>query len=109
MTAVELYRESARRGLRLEPRGDKLAVIPRNRVPRDFAEVLRRHKQELLDWLETRNSNLTQDCLPWLHIARQVLDGEFDDAGYSTVESLAIGLRGIEHPTCKLALNKLKN
>src|SRR5438445_7914335 len=51
MTAPELCREAARRGLRLEQRGDKLAVMPRDRVPPDFAEMLREHKAELLDWL----------------------------------------------------------
>lgn len=51
MTAPELYQEATRRGLRLEPRGDKLAVIPANRVPPAFADVLREHKAELLDWL----------------------------------------------------------
>ena len=51
MTAIELYHEAARRGLRLEPRGDKLAVTPRDRVPPEFADVLRQHKAELLGWL----------------------------------------------------------
>lgn len=51
MTAPELYQEAARRGLRLEPRGDKLAVIPGDRVPPDFAELLREHKAALIDWL----------------------------------------------------------
>ncbi|PWU13307.1 MAG: hypothetical protein C5B50_19540 [Verrucomicrobia bacterium] len=51
MIAPELYEEAARRGLHLEPRGDKLAVTPGDRVPPDFAETLRQHKAELLDWL----------------------------------------------------------
>jgi hypothetical protein len=51
MTAMELYREATRRGLRLEPRGDKLAVKPRESVTPDFAELLRQHKGELLAWL----------------------------------------------------------
>jgi len=51
MTAPQLYQEASRRGLRLEPRGDKLAVIPGDRVPSDFADVLRQHKAELLQWL----------------------------------------------------------
>ena len=51
MTTCELYSEATKRGLRLEPRGDKLAVIPANRCPPDFADVLREHKGELLEWL----------------------------------------------------------
>ena len=51
MTAKELFHEASRRGLRLEPKGDKLAVTPANRCPPDFAAVLREHKGELLAWL----------------------------------------------------------
>ena len=108
MTAPELYQEAARRGLRLEPRGDKLAVIPGDRVPPDFAEVLRQHKRELLNLLEAKINNLPADCAPWLYIARQVLQGEFDAADRSTVESLTIGLRGIRHPLCQQALARLR-
>ncbi len=108
MTAHDLYTEAARRGLRLEPRGDKLAVIPAYRVPSAFADVLRQHKRELLDWLEARTCHLPPDCAPWLHISRQILAGEFDGADNSTVESLNIGVRGIRHPLCQQAVERLK-
>lgn len=108
MTAPELYQEAFRRGLRLEPRGDKLAVIPGDRVPPEFADTLRQHKAELLAWLETKDANLSLDCAPWLHIARQILAGEFEGANSSTRESLAIGLRSIRHPVCDEALVRLK-
>ena len=101
---VELYQRAMRLGLRLEPRGDKLAVIPAKLCPPDFADILRQHKHELLDWLETRDTQLPPDCVPWLHVARQVLAGEFVGADSSTVASLTIGLRGIRHPLCKQAL-----
>lgn len=51
MTALELYTEATKRGLRLELAGDKLAVIPARLCPPDFAVVLREHKAELLAWL----------------------------------------------------------
>jgi hypothetical protein len=51
MTPCDLYNEALRRGLRLEPRGDKLAVIPGDRCPPEFAATLRQHKVELLAWL----------------------------------------------------------
>lgn len=51
MTPHDLYREAAKRGLRLEPAGDKLAVFPKGHCPPDFADTLRQHKAELLDWL----------------------------------------------------------
>src|SRR5262245_35991765 len=50
MTPHDLYLEAARRGLRLEAYGDKLAVLPKGKCPPDFAEVLRQHKAALLDW-----------------------------------------------------------
>jgi hypothetical protein len=108
MTAQELYLEATKRGLRLEPRGDRLAVIPANRVPPDFANVLRAHKGELLDWLEARASNLPPDCAPWLHVGKQILCGEFQGADRSTVQSLTIGLRSIAHPICQRALEQLR-
>jgi hypothetical protein len=51
MTPFDLYLEAARRGLRLAPAGDKLAVSPKGHCPPDFADVLRQHKVELLAWL----------------------------------------------------------
>ena len=76
MTARELYLEATRRGLRLEPAGDRLAVIPARLCPPDFAAVLRRHKGELLDWLEARTAGIAPDSAAWLHVAKQVLAGD---------------------------------
>lgn len=104
MNAVELYREAEKRGLRLEPRGDMLAVIPRGNCPPDFAAELRQHKPELLALLQAKADNLPDDCAPWLHVAKQVLAGEFDGADKSTVESLTIGLRAVNHALCRKAL-----
>ena len=47
----DLFHKARRRGLRLESVGDKLAVIPANRCPPDFADTLKAHKSALLDWL----------------------------------------------------------
>ena len=107
MTAVELCQEATRRGLRLESRGDKLAVIPANLLQPDFADALRQHKGEILLWLEARAGGLAPDCAAWLHVARQILAGEFDGADRSTSESLRIGLRSIPHPLCNRALARL--
>ena len=103
----ELFCRAKSLGLRLEPRdGDKLAVIPGHRCPRDFADILRAHKPELLSWLEGRAARLREDEIPWLHVARQVLAGEFDGADISTRDSLSIGLQSIQHPLCQQALNR---
>lgn len=106
---VELYRQAVRLGLRLEPRGDKLAVIPAKNCPPAFAEILRQHKGEILSWLEARADGLAPDCAPWLHIAKQVLAGEFCGCDNSTRESVCIGLRSIAHPLCQSALDHLNN
>jgi len=108
MIAQTLINRAAEFGLRLELRGDKLAVIPANRCPPDFAEVLREHKGELLDWLEAQTAGLASDCVPWLHVAKQVLAGEFDGLMDNSVrDSLEIGLRSIAHPVCRRALARL--
>jgi hypothetical protein len=53
-------------------------------------------------------ASLPPDQDAWLPVARQVLDGEFDGADKSTVESIAIGLRSIQHPDSLRALDRLK-
>jgi hypothetical protein len=108
MIANDLWNRAVALGLRLEPRGDRLAVIPGAHCPPDLAEALRRHKAELLTLLEAKAHNLPPDCAPWIHIARQILAGEFDGADKSTVESLTIGLRAVNHALCRLALERLK-
>jgi|ERR1039458_5974198 hypothetical protein len=107
MTATELYQEAVWRGLRLEPRGNKLAVIPGDRVPPDFADALRQHKREILSLLEGQAAGLAPDCAPWLYVAKQILAGEFEKVDSSTVASLTIGLRSILHPLCQRALEHL--
>jgi hypothetical protein len=107
---LELYQRAMKLGLRLEPRGgDKLAVIPANRCPPEFADTLRQHKQEILSLLESQAAGLTPDCAPWLHVAKQILAGEFVGADSSTAASLKIGLRSIRHPLCVCALARLNS
>jgi hypothetical protein len=110
MTPPELCKEAARRGLRLEPRGDKLAVIPASRCSPDFAAALRQRKQEILSLLESQAAGLAPDEAPWLHVAKQVLAGEFVGPMDNSVrDSLEIGLRSIAHPLCRRALAHLKS
>jgi len=110
MTAFDLYNEAARRGLRLEAReGGKLAVIPGDRVPPQFADALRQHKRELLDLLEAHSARIPADSAAWLHVAWQVLDGQFDNCDTSTRQSLMIGLRSIANPLARRSLDKLNS
>src|SRR5262245_17593732 len=53
MTPNDLYLEARKRGLQIEAAGDKLAVFPKGKCPPDFANVLREHKEALLNWLNT--------------------------------------------------------
>lgn len=104
---LELLDRATELGLRLERRGDKLAVIPAQLCPPEFATALRRHKRELLDFIEARAASLPADEAPWFHIAKQVMAGEFDGADGSTRDSLTIGLRSIQHPVCAAAIKHL--
>jgi hypothetical protein len=104
MTALEVLHEARQRGLRLHARDDgTLAVFPARNCPPEFATCLRQHKGELLVLLR-----LSADQLPWVHVARQVMSGEFDDADRSTIESLWIGLRSLAHPLAAQALARLR-
>ena len=106
--ASEIYCSVREVGGRIEPAGDKLRVLLPADCKPELKASIREHKRELLDWLETREVQLSPDCIPWLHVARQILAGEFDGADNSTVESLTIGVRGIRHPLCQQALARLK-
>jgi len=94
-------------GIRLERNGTKLVISPASKCPPEFKELLREHKAEILDLLEARDDGLSPDCRPWLHVARQVINGEFGGADSSLREALVIGLRGIAHPICRDALKLL--
>jgi hypothetical protein len=96
-------------GIKLERRcPDQLIISPASKCPVEFKSMLREHKREILDLLEAQADGLAPDCAPWLHTAKQVLDGEFDGADSSTRESLIIGLRSIDHPVCRDALARVR-
>ena len=91
-------------GGRLEPAGDRLrTLLPADCSP-ELKAAIREHKPALLALLQAKRHNLPDDNGPWIHVARQILAGEFHQADNATVESLAIGLRNINHPKCREAL-----
>ena len=106
-TIETIMRAAARSGVRIEPRGNMLALIPKGKCPPDLRVAIRQNKAALLSWFEARSGGLPADCVPWLHIAKQVLAGEFDNADNSTRQSLAIGLRSIQHPQCQKAFQHI--
>lgn len=48
-----LFRQAQSLGLRLEADGSYLLVRPASKCPAEFADVLRQHKGELLNWLSS--------------------------------------------------------
>ncbi|HEY3862040.1 MAG TPA: hypothetical protein VGO59_09145 [Verrucomicrobiae bacterium] len=106
-TPSEILLAVKQAGGRIEPAGDKLRVLLPVNCPPEIRADLRQHKRELLDLLEAKAANLPPDCALWMHVANQVLAGEFLGADKSTVESLIIGLRGISNPLCQRALARL--
>lgn len=102
-----LVQEAPVWGIHLERREDQLLIRPADKCPVELKELLRAHKAEILDLLKAQADGLPQDQATWLHVAKQILAGEFDGADRSTRESLAIGLRSVHHPTCKRAHEKL--
>jgi hypothetical protein len=91
-------------GVKLNRRGEDRLTVTGAKCPPELAELLREHKREILDLLEAQAAGLLPDQAPWLHVAKQVLAGEFDMADSSTRESVTIGLRSIKHPVCQEAL-----
>ena len=111
---IDYYRPDELRSLldnaiggRITLAGDKLrTMLPRN-CPSELKTAIRANKPEIMVLLEAKAAHLTPDCAPWLHVARQILAGEFEGADGSTIQSLTIGLRGIKHPGCQHAIERL--
>ncbi len=133
MTPLEILYRATTLGLKLEAQGDELIYYPKSHCPPEFLSVLREHKSELLAWLRGGDDywrerpkpdlDLSESFLatfppvtgprpprplpppdPWLHVAVQVINGEFADADSSTIESLTTGLRHNPNPICRQAM-----
>jgi len=95
-------------GLRLWADNGQIAIKPARLTSPGLLEEIRRCKPQVLDLLEAEAANLAPDCIPWLHVARQIMTGEFDAGDHSLLVSLLIGLRSIPHPTCISAKARLE-
>ena len=107
-------------GLHLESRGGNLFVTPAENCTEEIVAALRQyktevmaalreHKHEHLDLLESKTSNLPAGNAPLLHVARQILEGEFEGVEQCTRKRLTVALRGIAHPLCRRALKQLQS
>jgi len=97
-----------RAGLRLWSEGERINIAPARLCSSELLAQIRAAKPQLLILLEAKAANIPHDCTPWLHVARQVLAGEFEGADRSTVASLTYGLRRVPHPLCRQALARLQ-
>lgn len=95
-------------GVRLEVRGDRIAIRPARLCHAKLVADIREHKAALLDELGAEAVGLPADQKPWLGIARRVLEGEFDRGMRSLLKSLVIGLRGIAYPRRQEATDRLR-
>ena len=96
-------------GLQLTIEAGRIAIRPARLCPPELLQAIRREKTALLDLLaEAKNAHLPPDCVPWLHIARQILAGEFDAGDRSLLDSLLIGVRNRTHPACQAARARLE-
>ena len=94
----KLYNLASELGLRLGIRAGALVIVPVAKCPVALREALDEYAPEVLAYL-------VRERLPVVHLARQILDGEFDDADRSTLEALRATLLPFEHdPFCQSAL-----
>jgi hypothetical protein len=95
-------------GLEVWADGDRIGIAPKENIPPGLLDEIRAAKPDLLPLVrEGEALRLTPDQIPWLHVARQVLAGEFAGADRSLRESLVIGLRSIPHPLARRAFERL--
>jgi hypothetical protein len=109
MSDVEMIIRRARDlSLRLRIDGDRIEV--KGRCPSDLLEQMRLHKPALMAFLEAEAAHhqVTPDRAPWIHVAVQIIFGEFDGCDRSTHEALIIGLRSVDHILAKRALQRLR-
>jgi hypothetical protein len=64
LTTIDIFRQAAERGLRLQPVGNELHVNPARFCPPDLVPVLRVHKPHLLSLLQ----------LPFVMVSSQILN-----------------------------------
>jgi len=80
--------------------GERLCVEPLDLCP-DLVPFFETNVEEILQILDAESSGA-------IHIAKQVIIGEFDGADEKTRAKLSNELRKANHPLCRQALAKLQ-
>jgi hypothetical protein len=77
-----------------------LEISPRSKVSRDFLAAVRAHKDELRECLELRAD---------LHLAKQIIQGEWDGCNHVQAKAIAFKLCGNSHVLCCHAVKILRH
>jgi hypothetical protein len=102
-----LHEATTRWHLTIKSKDGRLIISPARNCPPEIMELLKLHKHAIIDFLQAQDAKTSADSAPWIHVGRQVIAGEFDDADRSTRMSLLIGLRSVSHPVCRQAFENL--
>jgi hypothetical protein len=102
MTPRQIFNEAKRRGIHLEPDApDKLAYWPPDKLDPEFRAVLLANKSILIPWLKKRFA-------PQLHLAKEILQGEFSGATREEIFDLFRAMQHSRHPIVEKAREKLR-
>ena len=107
-TPAEIIRAVTGYGCRLAVRSGQLLMSRQRQLPPELLAAVRQNRQAISNAIEAEAAGLTPDCGPWLHIAKQIVLGEFDGGDRATLKSLWYGVRGIGHPACLAARARLE-
>ena len=97
-----LFSQARDLGLEFRLREHRLVIAPGWRCPPAFIAKVREHRNEIVQQLlEERDRSAV------VHLARQIVEGEFQGADANTCNVIAEALRRSTNPLCSAAMRKL--
>ena len=102
--AAHLIHECRRRGAILRRDGYALEIERPSYLPAGLIEELKARKPDILALLDSEAGATPPNETPLVHLATQVVSGEFVGASPAMLESVAVSLRASRHPLCARAL-----
>ena len=97
-----LIQECERRGVTLEPHGDKLWIGPEENTTPELVERIRQRKFEIIGSFEAKQRAAFTHLIAWL-----VTQGDFDAVGRGARIALMNEMNRCEHPLCLRAYTRL--